>query len=532
MTAPPATSAEPSAPTPTRLTRAMTIALQIATAGWIGFGAFKKATEFNPLLLPPPIMKALQWVVDNTSVDATAFFEWSLRAVIGAEVFIVLAVLLSDWGRRIAMATLGLFCVILVIAMVQAGLKDGLAAAIAGSCGCFGKSGLPASVMLAIDGALLAALAFIARAPFERRAPVWVPLVIGAIVGVATPTPEVGSDGGGETPPADVHQSDPGLISGPWPAAPAKYEKNYFPKWGEWIGKPFRAQKLALAIERPVPGDLEKGDWLVVFSRPDCDHCQALYREHFAAPRKERVLKVSILDTTGTTLAMPCEGCVTTSLYRVKAGEGSGSGNASPNYLVQTPVIVRLKDGIVTVVCSDVDKKDELARVLGESAATEAPRPPIANPTSSRSATPAWPQRPSKLDPFYIAEFGNASGKRFAANSLAPLISGGVPADLQTGRWIVIFYREDCDHCHELLSTYFTGKLPVRTMAIAIPDADPNAILDNPCDECVKVSLVKGPNYVIQTPVVLSMQDGVVECVVENAEDMAALEGCLKFPPK
>jgi hypothetical protein len=35
------------------------------------------------------------------------------------------------------------------------------------------------------------------------------------------------------------------------------YEKNYFPKWQEWIGKPFRAQKLALAIERPVPADLE-----------------------------------------------------------------------------------------------------------------------------------------------------------------------------------------------------------------------------------------------------------------------------------
>jgi hypothetical protein len=74
--------------------------------------------------------------------------------------------------------------------------------------------------------------------------------------------------------------------------------------------------------------------------------------------------------------------------------------------------------------------------------------------------------------------------------------------------------------------------LPVRTLAVAIPDADPNSILDNPCEECVKVSLVKGPNYVIQTPVLLAIQDGVVECLIENAEDMAALEACLKFPPK
>lgn len=522
-----ATSAEPSALKPSGLT----IALQLATAGWIGFGAFKKATEFNPLLLPPPIMKVLQWVVDSTSVDATSFFEWSLRAVIGAEVFIVLAVLLSNWGRRIAMATLGLFCVILLIAMVQAGLKDGLGAALAGSCGCFGKSGLPASVMLAIDGALLAALAFLGRAPFPRRAPIWVPLVIGAIVGVATPKPEV-DGGGGETPPADVQPSDPNAIIGAWPATPAKYEKNYFPKWAEWIGKPFRAQKIALAIERPVPDDLEKGDWLVVFSRPDCDHCQALYREHFAVPRKDRILKVSILDTMGTPLAMPCEGCVTTSLYRVKAGQGGASATSSPNYLVQTPVIVRLKDGIVTAVCSDVDKKDELTKILGETAPAEAPKQAVSNPSQPATAAPAWPARPAKLEPFYIAEFGNATGKPLAANSLAPLIAGGVPKDFQSGRWIVVFYREDCDHCHELLSTYFTGKLPVRTLAIAIPDADPNALLDNPCDECVKVSLVKGPNYVIQTPVVLAIQDGVVECIVENAEDMAALEGCLKFPPK
>ena len=527
MTATPANSAEPSALKPSGLT----IALQLATAGWIGFGAFKKATEFNPMLLPPPIMSALRWVVERTSVDAAAFFEWSLRAVIGAEVFIVLAILLSNWGRRIALATLGLFCVILMISMVQAGMKDGLSAALAGSCGCFGKSGLPASAMLAIDGALLVALAFLARAPFQRRAPIWVPLVIGAVVGVATPKPEV-DGGGGETPPANVQPSDPNAISGPWPAAPAKYEKNYFPKWAEWIGKPFRAQKIALAIERPVPADLEKGDWLVVFSRPDCDHCQALYREHFATPRKDRILKVSILDTTGTTLAMPCEGCATTSLYRVKAGQGG----ASPNYLVQTPVIVRLKDGIVTAVCSDVDKKDELTRILGDStdgaAATAPPKPPVSNPPQAANPAPAWPARPGKLEPFYIAEFGNATGKPLATNLLAPLIAGGVPKDFQSGRWIVVFYREDCDHCHELLSTYFTGKLPVRTLAIAIPDADPNSILDNPCDECVKVSLIKGPNYVIQTPVVLAIQDGMVECVVENAEDMAALEACLKFPAK
>ena len=67
-------------------------------------------------------------------------------------------------------------------------------------------------------------------------------------------------------------------------------------------------------------------------------------------------------------------------------------------------------------------------------------------------------------------------------------------------------------------------------MTIAIPDADPNNIMENPCDECAKVSLLKGPTYIVGTPVVLSINDGVVECVIENVDDMAALEACLKFP--
>jgi hypothetical protein len=209
--------------------------------------------------------------------------------------------------------------------------------------------------------------------------------------------------------------------------------------------------------------------------------------------------------------------------------------------MISAPTLLRLKDGIVTAVCSDVDKKDELAKVLGGDAAaapttnqaSDASAPTATTPPTTPAPTAAaWPGVPAKLEPFYIAEFGNAVGKPLADNPFARLISGTLPADFLKGRWIIVFYREDCDHCHEMLMTYFTGKLPVRTLAIAIPDTDPAAALDNPCDECVKMSLVKGPNYVIGTPVVLAIQDGVVECVVDNAEDIALLEGCLKFPAR
>jgi len=513
------------------------VMLHGVTAAWIGYGAAVKAIEFNPLLLPPPILKALQWFAQSTSVDGTAFLEWSLRTIVGVETFIVVALLFSRrFARPIAIAVMSLFCVILLTAMVQAGMKDGLKAAIAGSCGCFGKAGLPASVMLGVDGLLLASAIFLApRGRTGGIAPLGAALVVGAITVFAIPQPTVEGGASNSTPPvAPVTTNDPAgttppAVASAWPDAPANYEKNYFPKWDEWIGKPFRSQKLALAIERPIPSDFERGDWLVVFSRADCDHCQAFYREHFAAPRKERVLKITIPDTTGTPLAMPCEGCDTRLLYRVRAGEKG----TSPNYLIQTPVVLRLKDGVVTAVCKDVDKAEDVAKVLDAPAtATQAQTAPAANAKPAVTAAPAWPGPPAKLNPFYVAEFGNIVGKPLADMAFARMIAAPVPADFLSGRWIVVFYREDCDHCHELLSTFFTGTLPVRTLLVAIPDADPNNLLDNPCDACAKTSLVKGPNYVIGTPVVLAIQDGVVECVVENAEDVPALEACLKFPKK
>ena len=536
------TEAHASTPSPTSLSplqKAALVMLHLGTAGWIGYGAFVKASEFNPLLLPPPIMAAIRWFVGVTSVDATMFLEWSLRAIIGAEVFIALAILGTRWARQIAIATLSFFCLILLIAMVQAGLKDGLKEALAGSCGCFGKAGLPASVMFLVDGILLvSAVALVPKGAVRGRMHVAIPAVLGAIAIFATPKPTVDAGGGNEPTPPVVVADNPSAISGPWPAAPSKYEANYFPKWAEWIGKPFRAQKLALAIERPMPDDIERGDWLVVFSRADCDHCQALYREHFAAKRAERVLKVSIPDTTGAPLGMPCEGCELRQVFRVRAGQPG----TSPNYLVQTPVVLRLKDGVVTDVCPDVDKLDVLARVLGDKPAgaastgtTASPAPVAPDPAvSTPAAAPAksWPGLPAKLEPFYIAEFAGAVGKPIAENPFARLITGAIPQDFLKGRWIMLFYREDCEHCHELLGTYFTGKLPVRTVAVAIPDADPNNILDNPCDECVKLSMAKGPNYVIGTPVIVAINDGVIECVVENAEDIAAVEACLKFPAK
>ncbi|MFM7259599.1 MAG: hypothetical protein ACKO3W_03250 [bacterium] len=514
-----------------------------ATAGWIGYGAIMKAWEFNPNLLPGPILSLLQWVMKLTSVDPELLMTWSLRSIIGAEIFIALAILFSTrYARVLAILTLSFFCAILTYAMFTTALKDGVVKALTGGCGCFGEDGLPASVMFLVDGLLLVNALFLApRARTGSIVPVLVPLAIGAIATFAIPEPEVAapspSPNSTQTTPAPTPTptTPPATgIGSPWPPPPAKYEKNYFPRWKEWIGKPFRDQKLALAIEGPIPSDFEKGEWLIVFSRQDCSDCQSMFRAYFAEPRTERVMKVNVPDARGTMLGMPCNGCEERKLFHVRAGEASKG--KSPEYVFRTPVIVRMKDGVVTGVCTDRANAEEFDSVFpknaGGSASTTTPNPsPTATPPTPTDTKPAatWPGPPSTLKSFYVAEFGDAVGKPLASLPIALLMENKLPANFLQGRWIVVFFREDCDHCYELLSTHFTGKLKYPTLTVAIPDADPNGILGNPCDECAKVSLLKGPNYVIATPVVLAINDGVVECVVENVDDMAALEACLKF---
>jgi hypothetical protein len=552
-----ATSASASAasPTPAPRTGLQTAALgilHVGTAGWIGYGALMKALEFNPNLLPGPILSLLQWVMKSTSVDPDLLMTWSLRTIIGAEVFIALAILLSTrYARILAILTLSLFCAILAYAMVTTALKDGIVEALTGGCGCFGEKGLPASVMFSIDAVLLLnALLLVPRARGGSFVPLIATFVIGVVAVFAVREPEVvaptpspdGAQTATEAPNtpeasgAQTAAATTGKIEGPWPGAPTKYDKNYFPRWKDWIGKPLRDQKLARAIEGPMPADFEKGDWLVVFSRQDCSDCQSMFRAYFAEPRKERVMKVNVPDARGTPLGMPCNGCEERKLFHVRAGETG----KSPEYVFRTPVIVRMKDGVVTGVCTDRANADEFNSVFPSQDAGATANPTTTTPTTTTptTTTPAtapapqeavWPGPPTALKSFYVAEFTDAVGKKLSDNPFALLMENKLPANFLKGRWIVIFFREDCDHCFDLLSTHFTGKLKYPTLTVAIPDADPNNLLGNPCDECAKVSLIKGPNYVIATPVVLAINDGVVECVVENVDDMAALEACLKF---
>ena len=174
-----------------------------------------------------------------------------------------------------------------------------------------------------------------------------------------------------------------------------------------------------------------------------------------------------------------------------------------------------------------------------------APVPASPNPAAPAAATPgaqgaaasppagaaAWPSAPAKLQPFYLPQFEQWVGKRLRDQPIAALITRPIPADLEQGRWIVMFFREDCEHCHAVLDRHFSPKVPLRTLLVAVPDADPAASLPNPCGECVVRTLPKGPDWVIGTPVLLSVENGMVKAFLggTEAEDPARVQALIEF---
>ncbi len=121
-------------------------------------------------------------------------------------------------------------------------------------------------------------------------------------------------------------------------------------------------------------------------------------------------------------------------------------------------------------------------------------------------------------------------GRCWTQTELAPH-AGPLPPGFEEGTWYVMFYRKDCDHCHDLMTRFFTGTLPIRTVAIAVPEPegfpDPFDDLGMPCTECVQRELPVGPNYVMSTPVLVRVEDGIVRCAAE-VDSAADLPECLR----
>ena len=120
-------------------------------------------------------------------------------------------------------------------------------------------------------------------------------------------------------------------------------------------------------------------------------------------------------------------------------------------------------------------------------------------------------------DGFYLPQYDAWIGQPFRDLEIASWIVG-LPEDIDTGQQFVIFYRKDCEHCHELMEVFFSGSLEFPTTAVAVPERDgypTENVQPFSCTECRRAELPAGVDWFLQTPVLVRLMDGFVECAAE-----------------
>jgi hypothetical protein len=128
---------------------------------------------------------------------------------------------------------------------------------------------------------------------------------------------------------------------------------------------------------------------------------------------------------------------------------------------------------------------------------------------------------------YYLPQYEAWIGRPWREVPIAAWVQGA-PDDLATGARYILFYRKDCEHCHELMEVFFSGPLTLPTTAVAVPEREgfpTEGVLPVPCSECSTAELPMGIDWFVQTPALVRLNGGVVECAAEvSAADPVCLE--------
>jgi len=122
---------------------------------------------------------------------------------------------------------------------------------------------------------------------------------------------------------------------------------------------------------------------------------------------------------------------------------------------------------------------------------------------------------------YYLPQYDQWLGKSWAEVPIAAWIQGA-PDDMDVGPHYLLFYRKDCEHCHELMEVFFVGPLAIPTTAVAVPERNgfPEVgVQEFVCDECEHAELPAAVDWFLSTPVLVRLLDGVVECAAEVTAD-------------
>ncbi len=138
-----------------------------------------------------------------------------------------------------------------------------------------------------------------------------------------------------------------------------------------------------------------------------------------------------------------------------------------------------------------------------------------------------WGPMPKTVEPNYFTDFEEWIGKPLASQPLARIMTRPIPEYLKTGRGYVMYYRADCEHCHHMLEQWFTESVPGPTVAVEVPDTDPADAMPFPSTLVERRKFPKGPNYVISTPALFAIKDGIVTGFASDPDDAESVEACL-----
>ncbi len=132
--------------------------------------------------------------------------------------------------------------------------------------------------------------------------------------------------------------------------------------------------------------------------------------------------------------------------------------------------------------------------------------------------------RPTQRDlpaSWYPRDVSAWIGQSFASIDLHGWVASW-PADITTGQQYVIFYGRACEHCEALLYSHFGMGARVPTTLVAVPETANGFLedgqLDHPCFDCAETRLVFGVDWIITTPLVIALEDGIVRCAVEGED--------------
>ena len=101
------------------------------------------------------------------------------------------------------------------------------------------------------------------------------------------------------------------------------------------------------------------------------------------------------------------------------------------------------------------------------------------------------------------------------------------------GPTVIAFYTPHCNVCHDFFDEHVPGVPDGQVIAIKVPPATGVAPVDSDlpeevdCSKCTRLTLPRGPIWLIQSPLVLAVVDGKVTCVAQHFQEEEMAE-CIK----